>query len=80
MKKIKVALIGAGYIANYHARGLQSVPGVEIAVVAALPIESAQEYANTGFEVLYETVTKGYDMVISLTEFLLDNYIQSEEQ
>lgn len=46
MKKIKVALIGAGYIANYHAHGLQSVPGVEITVVAALPIESAQEFAQ----------------------------------
>jgi predicted dehydrogenase len=45
MKEIKVALIGAGYIANYHARGLQSIPGVEIAAVAAVPLQAAQEFA-----------------------------------
>lgn len=46
MKKVRVALIGAGYIANYHARGLQSIPGVEIAAVAAVPLESAHEFAK----------------------------------
>lgn len=46
MKNIKVALIGAGYIANYHARGLQSVPGVEIVAVAAVPIETAREFSE----------------------------------
>uniref|UniRef100_UPI0032173361 Gfo/Idh/MocA family protein n=1 Tax=uncultured Draconibacterium sp. TaxID=1573823 RepID=UPI0032173361 len=45
MKQIKIALIGAGYIANYHARGLQTVPGVEIVAVAAVPLESAKEFA-----------------------------------
>ena len=45
MKEIKVALIGAGYIANYHARGLQAIPGVEIAAVAAVPLQSAQDFA-----------------------------------
>ena len=44
MKTIKIALIGAGYISNYHARGLQSIPGVEIAVVVGLPIEAARAY------------------------------------
>jgi predicted dehydrogenase len=43
MKKIKVALIGAGYIANYHTRGLQSIPEVEIVAVAAVPLVSAQD-------------------------------------
>ncbi len=46
MKKLKVALIGAGYIANYHARGLQSVPGVEIAAVVAVPFESAHQFGK----------------------------------
>ena len=45
MKQIKVALIGAGYIANYHARGLQAIPGVEIVAVAAVPLKSAQDFA-----------------------------------
>ncbi|MBK6285442.1 MAG: Gfo/Idh/MocA family oxidoreductase [Draconibacterium sp.] len=46
MKEIKVALIGAGYIANYHARGLQTIPGVEIVAVAAVPLQAAQEFAT----------------------------------
>ena len=46
MEKVKVALIGAGYIANYHARGLQSMPDVEIVAVAAIPIESAKVFAD----------------------------------
>jgi len=45
MKKIRVALIGAGYIANYHARGLQAQPEVEIAAVAAVPNEAARDFA-----------------------------------
>jgi len=46
MKNIKVALIGAGYIADYHARGLQKLENVEIAAVAALPLPSAQAFAD----------------------------------
>jgi predicted dehydrogenase len=45
MKQVKVALIGAGYIADYHARGLQSVPGVEIVAIAAGSPESAGKFA-----------------------------------
>ena len=46
MKKIRIALIGCGYIANYHARGLQALPDVEIAVVVGLPIDAAQAFAE----------------------------------
>jgi hypothetical protein len=35
----------------------------------------AEEYANLGFDDLYEIVMKGEDMVISLTKFLVDNHI-----
>lgn len=45
MEKIKVALVGAGYIANYHARGLQSIPGVELAAVVAGSLQAAQDFA-----------------------------------
>lgn len=45
MEKIKVALVGAGYIANYHARGLQSIPGVELAAVVAGSLQTAQDFA-----------------------------------
>lgn len=46
MKKVKVALIGAGYIANRHARGLRALPNVEIVAVVGLHIESAQTFAD----------------------------------
>lgn len=46
MKKTKVAIIGAGYIANYHARGLLAIPDVEITAVAALPLAEAQKFAE----------------------------------
>ena len=45
MKKIKVALIGAGYIAGYHARGLQSIPDVEIVGVVSKNIDNAKKFA-----------------------------------
>ena len=46
MKKVNVALVGAGYIADYHARGLQSLADVEIVSVVGLPLESAKEFAK----------------------------------
>lgn len=47
MKKIKIALIGAGYIANFHARGLQALPNVEIVSVVGFPMEAARKFADT---------------------------------
>ncbi|MRI01187.1 hypothetical protein GH721_11660 [Kriegella sp. EG-1] len=46
MKTIKIALIGAGYISDYHARGLQLIPNVEITAVVARTIESAKKFAE----------------------------------
>jgi predicted dehydrogenase len=46
MKKINVALIGAGYIADYHARGLKSQKSVEITAVVGLPLQAAQVFAD----------------------------------
>ncbi len=46
MKKIKIALIGAGYIADYHARGLKRLENVEMVSVAALPLQSAEAFAS----------------------------------
>lgn len=46
MKKIKIALIGAGYIADYHARGLQEIPNVEIAAVVSKTEENAKSFAQ----------------------------------
>ena len=46
MKKIKIAIIGAGYIADYHARGLQALPNVEIAIVIDTQTEAAEKFAS----------------------------------
>jgi len=46
MKKIKIALIGAGYVANYHACALQILPNVEIVAVVGLPTEAARKFAD----------------------------------
>jgi len=45
MDKIKVAIIGAGFIAHYHARGLKALPKVEISAVVATEKESAEKFA-----------------------------------
>ena len=45
MKKIRIALIGVGYIANFHARAIQELPDSEIAVAVGLPKESAMEFS-----------------------------------
>ena len=45
MKEIRIALIGAGYIADYHARGLQAFPNVEIVAVVGLLI-AARKFAD----------------------------------
>ncbi len=46
MKKIKIGLIGAGFIADYHARGLQLLEDVEISAVVGLPLEAAKAFAE----------------------------------
>lgn len=45
MEKIKVVMVGAGYIASYHTRGLQSIPGVEVVAVVAAQLHTAREFA-----------------------------------
>jgi predicted dehydrogenase len=46
VKQVGVALIGAGYIAHYHARGLRELDGVEIKVVCDKKEETAREFAE----------------------------------
>jgi len=45
MKKIRLALIGVGYIANFHALGIEKLPDAEIAVAVGLSKESAKKFA-----------------------------------
>ena len=44
---IKLALIGTGYIANYHARAAMKIPGVEITAVVNNQPQLAAEFAQT---------------------------------
>lgn len=45
MRQVRVALIGAGYIAHYHARALRELEGAEIAVVCDRKEEVARTFA-----------------------------------
>jgi predicted dehydrogenase len=45
-QKINVALIGAGYIAHYHARGLRELEGVQIKVACDCKEDVAKEFAR----------------------------------
>ena len=45
MKNIKVAIVGNGDIANFHARGLKKLPGVEIAIAVDIQPETAKKFA-----------------------------------
>lgn len=46
MKSIKVAFIGAGYIADYHARAIQKIAHVEMLAIVARTLKSAQTFAS----------------------------------
>ncbi len=62
MKKINIALIGAGYIADYHARGLLQQKNVTISAVAAVPLKAAQDFAQK------YNIEKATDDALSLTK------------
>ena len=46
MKPVRVALIGTGYIADYHMRGLLAQPDVIISAIAAATEKSARRFAD----------------------------------
>ncbi len=46
MSTIKIALIGAGYIADFHARGIQTIRDAEIVAVVAKEMDEAKEFAK----------------------------------
>mgnify|MGYP003650224233 CR=1 FL=1 len=43
--KTRIALIGAGFISDYHARGLQTLADVEIVAVVSKNLDNAQKFA-----------------------------------
>ncbi len=46
METIRIALIGAGYISDYHARGLLAVENVEIVAVVSKQEANARKFAD----------------------------------
>ena len=46
MKKIKVAIIGTGYIGDYHARGLLTIPDVKVAIAVDTRLGHAKKFAE----------------------------------
>jgi len=46
MDAVGVALIGSGYIAHYHARGLRELPGIELRALCSLDGEAAEQFAK----------------------------------
>lgn len=46
MSIIGIALIGAGFIADYHLAGLQGVPGVEVRTIASRSLGKARDVAR----------------------------------
>ncbi len=59
MNTQKIALIGTGFIADYHARGLQAIAGVEMVAVVSKNIGNAKNFAaKYGIEKAYDTITE----------------------
>ena len=46
MKTTRIALIGSGYISDYHARGLMTVPNTEIVAVVSKNLDNAKKFAE----------------------------------
>ncbi len=58
MDTIGIALIGSGYIAHYHARGLLEQPGIRIRALCSLDGKDAHEFAHKyGIPEVTDTVT-----------------------
>lgn len=47
MKKTRIAIIGCGYIADYHARGLQALANVDLAIAVDTNMEAAKKFASS---------------------------------
>ncbi|MHC4117135.1 MAG: Gfo/Idh/MocA family protein [Planctomycetota bacterium] len=46
MNPVGIALVGSGYIAHYHARGLRKLPGVELRALCSLDGKAAEQFAE----------------------------------
>jgi predicted dehydrogenase len=78
-EKVRVGLIGAGFVGNIHARALRRITDldVEIAAVAAVPLAQAQELAQRyGVEAAYDDYRRILDRDdINLTILAVPNHL-----
>lgn len=57
LKKLKVGLLGAGFICDYHAKVLKGLPNVEISAVCDNYYDKAEKIANAyGIEKIYTSL------------------------
>ena len=62
MQKVKVAIIGAGYMAREHIRAFADVPGVAIAGIHSRTRSRAEALANEfGVPGVYDSVSELYE-------------------
>lgn len=61
MKKWKIAIVGAGYMAQEHARAFASLNNVEIVGVCGRTLSKAEELAANFNTVLYKNIKEMYD-------------------
>ena len=81
MKKIKIALIGTGYIANYHILGLKKLPEVDIVAVVSSQLNNARKFAKKyKIEKAYSSISpiiadvSVHGVIISTPTFLHASY------
>ncbi len=72
MKKLKVGIVGAGYVSAHHLRALKSLEDVQVVGVADLDLSKAQEVARSfglpnAYQSVDELLAAGVDVVHVLT-------------
>ena len=60
MKKWKIAIVGAGYMAQEHARALSSIDGVELVGVCGRTRQRAEALANAHGVPVYQSIAQMY--------------------
>lgn len=72
MKKLKVGIVGAGYVSAHHLRALKSLESVQVVGIADLDLGRAQDVARTfglpnAYQSVDELLAAGVDVVHVLT-------------
>src|SRR5580704_8233379 len=58
-ERLRIGLVGTGYIADFHARALKGIPGVELVAVAdQSPLRAAAFARDNGIAQAYGSLTE----------------------